>query len=228
MFSKTSIDLHCASQLPWWPGSGSGTKAAVAIEYLAQQPEQAAWGLLTDESVPSGPHAIAKSSVTSLIKLSPVKGGMETEDKPSTPVQDTIRNYLKGLALEKNYAATLNSLRAKNHDPELIRGQVVTAAFKAKMARAAAFTINPKAPLNSLDTHTDHESNHLRSLTDVFRQIADVLALLDRAELLGHTTVYITSEFSRSPSLNNSQGKEHNAFTNSAILMGPLNQRVAA
>src|SRR5262249_30593856 len=94
-------------------------------------------------------------------------------------------------------------------------------AFKSNLSRAAALTVSPKVGLNSLDTHTNHEGHHRESLTDVFRQIASVLATLDQVHLLNRTNVYITSEFSRSPSLNNSLGKEHNAFTNSALVMGP-------
>ena len=222
--SKTSVD-HAALRNYMITGSGSGAKPVAALEALSLTGAPGSWGLITNEAVPSGELKIGKSSIESLAHLSPVRGDSFT-DKNSTALQNSVSEFLKAIPREKAYLNYLGKLSA-HPDPVHVRGQVICAAFRAGLARAAALAIYPRSPFASLDTHTDHEKLHPQALRDVFEQIALLFNQLEGTEisagvsLLERTTVFITSEFSRSPSLNNSRGKEHNAYTNSAMLMGP-------
>jgi hypothetical protein len=105
----------------------------------------------------------------------------------------------------------------------------MAAAFKSGLSNSASIQVYPDTTknLSDLDTHSNHHPIHRASLTNVFEQIADLLKLFDSLEispgvsLLSRTNIYIASEFSRTPALNNSQGKDHNAYTNSVLMMGP-------
>lgn len=79
-----------------------------------------------------------------------------------------------------------------------------------------------------LDTHSGHIGTHKNAVTNNFQYIKDFLDALrvvpwgnTGKSLLDVTTVVITSEFTRTPALNISKGKDHNPFSNSMIVMSP-------
>ncbi len=79
-----------------------------------------------------------------------------------------------------------------------------------------------------LDTHTGHLNEHKKSIFENFQFIKNYLDALVKVpwgetgkSLLDVTTVVITSEFTRTPALNISKGKDHNPFSNSMIVMSP-------
>tara|TARA_B110001454_G_C12723312_1_gene436646 strand:+ start:62309 stop:63406 length:1098 start_codon:yes stop_codon:yes gene_type:complete len=80
----------------------------------------------------------------------------------------------------------------------------------------------------SLDTHSDHANTHKKSLVENFQTIAKYLDALSTIQyknsgksLLDLTTVVVSSDFTRTPALNVSGGKDHNPFSNSMIVMSP-------
>ncbi len=76
----------------------------------------------------------------------------------------------------------------------------------------------------AFDTHAAHYANHplKQGLEDLaaFCQELQSLPWDEHTSLFDHTTVVLTAEFSRSPRLNSSQGKDHNFRANSLVLFG--------
>lgn len=105
----------------------------------------------------------------------------------------------------------------------------IMAAFRSGLSYSAYYEI-----FESLDTHAGHERTHLRLLTSAFTKVENFIASLqsspgvkhdfseDRNQtLLDQTTVVVTSEFTRTPALNGSGGKDHNPQCNSALIFSP-------
>lgn len=79
-----------------------------------------------------------------------------------------------------------------------------------------------------LDTHSSHIGEHKKNLMENFETIAKYLDGLNSIQwkksgktLLDLTTVVISSDFTRTPVLNVSGGKDHNPFSNSMIVLSP-------
>jgi len=77
----------------------------------------------------------------------------------------------------------------------------------------------------NLDTHSAHPQNHLAQQKEVWEEIAGYFKAFKEtpfgeSNLFDHTTFMAISEFSRTPALNTSQGKDHNPYTNSVLLAG--------
>lgn len=82
----------------------------------------------------------------------------------------------------------------------------------------------------SLDTHSNHPKTHLEVLAKGFGEVKTLLDKLQTTpsfydpskSLLDTTTVIVFSEFTRTPALNASQGKDHNPQCNSMLIFSPL------
>jgi uncharacterized protein (DUF1501 family) len=78
-----------------------------------------------------------------------------------------------------------------------------------------------------LDTHTNHPKVHLGVQTNIWEQVARLFSDFKKipykngTSMFDVTTFVITTEFSRTPALNGSDGKDHNPFTNSLLVCGP-------
>lgn len=101
--------------------------------------------------------------------------------------------------------------------------------FKAGLASHAVYTVENII----LDSHSNHTTkqdgipgNHWINQEKVWSQVADIFAIAKATpysdgSLFDRTNFMVVSEFSRTPSLNSSNGKDHNPFTNSILLAGP-------
>ncbi|MCK6599544.1 MAG: DUF1501 domain-containing protein, partial [Bdellovibrionaceae bacterium] len=81
---------------------------------------------------------------------------------------------------------------------------------------------------SGLDTHSEHPTTHKNLLlksTEFIAKYVDTLAsvpyLNSGESLLDRTTIIIHSEFTRTPRLNLTRGKDHNPFSNSMIVISP-------
>lgn len=113
--------------------------------------------------------------------------------------------------------------------------QAVALAFKLGLTQTASIGVdqlpgsNGQTGFIDLDTHSQHENQHLNALTEGFSRVKILLDDLKSQEVpnsnglsvLDRTTVVIVSDFTRTPALNTSNGKDHNPQTNSMIVMGP-------
>lgn len=110
------------------------------------------------------------------------------------------------------------------------QAQAISAGFRSGLSSSAFIEVGSGA----LDTHSGHERAHLESLTKNFDDTKTLLDTLKKSPgvganlsvdesttLLDQTTIMMVSEFTRTPALNGSKGKDHNPQANSAIIIGP-------
>ncbi len=142
-----------------------------------------------------------------------------------------------GSELVKNKQAILQYSNQMKTFNQLISSFVGTGEAKNHHAVAASFVsgLSSTAHLQNtgifLDTHSDHEKNHLDRLTQFFDSLNETLTFFSQVEmptapgvsLLDRTTIMVTSDFTRTPALNTSKGKDHNPQTNSVLL---INQKL--
>jgi hypothetical protein len=97
-------------------------------------------------------------------------------------------------------------------------------AFSAGLSRVAMIEVNSTDL--ALDTHSNHEKNHLRVQTQIWQQVSDIFELFkklpynDEDSLFDQTLFLVSNEFSRTPFLNSARGKDHNVNTNSFLVAG--------
>jgi len=124
---------------------------------------------------------------------------------------DVIREYSEIKALLPNASDQLRALLV---------------SFKAGLTRSASLNLSSFGNSLNFDTHSNHEGTHLRSQKELFSRLTGLLEALrktpyETGSLFDVTSVLVVSEFSRTPFRNNAKGKDHNPFTNSALLIGP-------
>ncbi|MEN0060434.1 MAG: DUF1501 domain-containing protein [Bdellovibrio sp.] len=130
----------------------------------------------------------------------------------------------------RNYKKQINLFNKSIEDiPDLTSPLAIAKAFSSGLSYSAYYNIS-----TDLDTHSAHERAHLNNLTKAFFEVKDLLdslaqepgidarfEALETQSLLDQTTVMIVSEFTRTPAMNASEGKDHNPQSNSTILISP-------
>lgn len=122
---------------------------------------------------------------------------------------------------------TFNEMRSQligtnTSDVDLQRIASISAALHAGLSNSALF----ESTLN-LDTHSNHEKNHLTQQAMGWQNLAKVVNVLkqtpakDGQSIFDKTTIVVYSEFSRTPMLNTAKGKDHNPLLNSVLVSGP-------
>ncbi len=142
-----------------------------------------------------------------------------------TPLELAEKQVVEGKAAAMSLVDWLKKLNAQFG--KLTDYHVMTAAFASGATRHALLDITNGA---NLDTHSAHEKNHLAAQKQVWQRVADIFALFKKiphrdGSLFDATTFVVYSEMSRTPALNASKGKDHNPFTNSALIAGRGIQR---
>jgi Protein of unknown function (DUF1501) len=128
----------------------------------------------------------------------------------------------------RNFNQALGKSRTENSGRAPI-GQVVGQAFKNGLSFGASLDVDDFRDSNSnqsidLDTHSNHEREHLQSLILGFEGLKKFMDSLDSIEIangvsvLSKTTIVVVSDFARTPAKNASGGKDHNPQTNSMLV----------
>lgn len=102
-------------------------------------------------------------------------------------------------------------------------------ALRLGIGKAAHLTIRPQS--QTLDTHSNHKSIHMKAQAECWAKIAELVKNLKSvpssdgaSTLYDETLIMVTSEFSRETTLNGNNvetaGKEHNGYTNSYLILG--------
>lgn len=129
---------------------------------------------------------------------------------------------------QKKLAEVVKALKAVEKEYEIYLSKIVATEHKtlAKGFLSGYYPIAFLRGQGSLDTHSDHVNNHKNELIKSFDFIAGYLNSLSLIpygktgnSLLDLTNVVITSEFTRTPRLNLSKGKDHNPYSNSMIVL---------
>lgn len=157
---------------------------------------------------------------------------LELSVKSLSPIEQVKSQLLK----MRSRIETFNQEVTRQNSVQQIRaGQVLATAFKLGLSQTASLSVDSLPSTNSqnssidLDTHSQHETQHKNSLLEGFSRIKVLFDDLKSQEapgtggqsVLDRTTVLIVSDFTRTPALNTSGGKDHNPQTNSMIVMGP-------
>jgi hypothetical protein len=89
--------------------------------------------------------------------------------------------------------------------------QLSLTAFQAGVAVAANLSVG------GFDTHGDHDNNHIRQMIKLLRLVDFVYKEADRLGLGGKLFVVIGSDFGRTPTYNEGNGKDHWNITSMAV-----------
>jgi hypothetical protein len=115
-----------------------------------------------------------------------------------------------------------NQLQVEGTSDENIA--LLCACLQTESAYQASYAMED---LGNMDSHSGHEGSHLEAQTGGWNRVADLISTLKRLQfrntgsnMLDMTTVMVVSEFSRTPALNPSQGKDHNPHANAVLLAG--------
>lgn len=137
-----------------------------------------------------------------------------------TPLLEAIRLLLSTSEIRSQFASHLSDMEKKQ---TLQPYHVAAAAFLSGAAAQAELQIDGV----SLDTHSNHEKTHLESQKSGWQKVSDIFDFFKATpfgtsgrSLFDHTTFMVISEFSRTPALNSSKGKDHNPILNSVLLAG--------
>jgi hypothetical protein len=207
-------------------GDPTGNAASLAIEYATRMPSTPMGTIFDTFSVKQAGHATIVSNAQSLdTQLSAALSGTSSTDFFEDLIEYAIPSLADAQKASSESQLLLPQL-AKDigamSGPETKTMKILAAAFKAGASTQALLQISTTI---SLDTHTNHEKTHLSGQSAYWQQVADLFSLFKKTpygtgSLFDATTFYVTSEFSRTPALNGSQGKDHNPFTNSALIAG--------
>lgn len=210
---------HDSASLYARSGNGQGHLGVLASE-LETRATNSPFGILSNTSIYT---AQARRMIWDMIGL--VQNGKIKDSGLLLDLPDKNSELSKARsAILQNISKvkTFNQEVAKGPTP-LTNGHAIAAAFSSGLSASVNLQVS-----KFFDTHSDHAGTHMKDLTDAFTEVRDVLDILAAApgvgiqgSLLDQTTIMMASEFTRTPALNASKGKDHNSQCNSVILMGP-------
>jgi uncharacterized protein (DUF1501 family) len=221
---------HEAHRLYMKTGSGSGANA----EFTAVMDHFKGDSKLGVLSQGAGIHManfnVATTDASTLAYLNSANE-FKSFSKRKSPIENAKTLLLKYSDDIENLRKRIQQIKSeKNAEIQsdsgfLANAVAIASAFELGLARSSSMTVSPNQ--GSLDTHGAHESTHLAALSSVFARLSGLFQLFkgipsgkNGESLFDKTTFVVTSEFSRTPALNASLGKDHNPQTNSVILAG--------
>ncbi len=215
-------------------GSGDGKKAFLPVELALALKNLGPAGILQSKtSVRLGNYEITTTDVeqTFADTQSLEKNTAEYLENLSDNTSAYDSAILSYKEISEPIKVIGNELMTENPGVQL--SQVATEKIVAKMfQKKLAFQAVIKATSGSLDTHSNHAGAdgvpgpHWTNQAKVWSNVADYFKLFKntpfaQGSLFDYTTFMVVTEFSRTPFLNNSKGKDHNPLTNSVLLAGP-------
>ncbi len=211
-----SAGLYVAS------GNGQGKLGEMNVE-IDKKLKNSVFGIFANSTIQVGTEKPMIVNTRSFQRMTPQKFWI-TPDAQST---DLMNDKLQ-LNNNQDMIAAFNTkldqiLSSRPSGGPLTDQEIMAAAFASGVSHSGYISLDG---LN-LDTHTSHPKNHLSALTSTFEKISQILDVMastsngNGTSVLDSTTVYITSEFTRTPALNTSQGKDHNPKSNSVIVISP-------
>lgn len=142
-----------------------------------------------------------------------------------TPLETAEKQVIEGKVAALSLVEWMKKLKPAGGP--LLDYQVMAAALVSGATRQAVLDLsgNDFAGIVGLDSHSAHEKNHLAAQLKVWEKVATIFDLFKslpfrNGSLFDATTFVVFSEFSRTPALNAAKGKDHNPFTNSALIAG--------
>ncbi len=223
----SSTDLGHPLQSYSQTGNGQGDLASLPAEWAIAS-QETSLGTFTNSSVRTGGKSIFTFDMT---KISKGKIASTIPFKMDQKFQTELHSARETIMKLSPNMNDFNAMTAQYSNSESLRpGQIVAAAFKQGLSNSADFTHSILTSENqglNIDSHAAHEKSHLEALTAIFagvKNFMDDLAAVpteDSTSILDHTTILVVSDFTRTPALNSTKGKDHNPQTNSMIVIGP-------
>ena len=211
--------------------NGQGKNASLAGEAILARQSQNPFGIVANSSVILGKRALAVTQTGTIIQsltsadLSVFFERIQQNNQSESP----FRRSLRAISASKAEASELNRLlQLWQKDASLEDFHAVASAFASGMASSAELSLNSF----SLDTHSDHPRRHKDAQTRVWQRVASIFSFFKSipfapksapqagSSLFDHTVFVVVSDFSRTPFLNASKGKDHNPLTNSILVAG--------
>lgn len=225
IFMSTNDNGHESLRSYALSGDVSNERANFAQEVVETLPQDQ-FGVLTETTISTGLRAnhstdfyIAHSSLSgqedlladSFVELA--QSGILVKVKEA-------QNNGKKISVASSLFSELSAKYPSPGNP--VNAPVIAASsFKAGLSRAAVFR-----PALDLDSHDNHPNDHMNEQQKGWKYVNEIFNLFKNVEykagqsLFDVTTFMVTSEFCRTPALNTAKGKDHNPWTNSALLAG--------
>lgn len=213
---------HTSPSIYAMTGNGQGALSTLPAE-IDFRVTKMPFGTVSSGQIINSGKSLNVSSSTSLLnmKSSAVDKLIVFEGQKNTEITRAKLGLIRYDDHIKVFLKILGDLKAKN--PNVQAAEAAIASFAAGLSRTAFIDLNS----SGLDSHSAHPGNHKKSLTDIFDKFAALLRTFEefsldgKNSLLSKTTFILVSEFTRTPALNGSQGKDHNPQANSFVVMGP-------
>lgn len=223
--------IHESCRVYMNSGKSGNTAASVAIELAATAGIGPCGVLFNDRPylMVNGQRSVTEGSTEDLVNgitdndfsqlpILPVS----QPDEDMTPLEQALFNVVSGKTIGAKLAPVLQAMTTK-YGPLQPR-HVMAAAFSCGASRQGRIDTNTDLTVPTLDTHSNHEGNHLKLQAKVWGDVADMFKVFKETpykngKLFDCTTFLIISEFSRTPQLVGT-GKDHNPWTNSAVIAG--------
>lgn len=210
-------------------GRGDGKAAALPVE-LGLALGAGSFGILSNSGTYVAGKAVTLSATQEILEESDQslliawieERLKELASIEGTPLEMAEKKLVEGKEAAVRIQELLDSFK-KETGGKLEDRHVLASVFAAGGAQQAQ--IDLAIPGLGLDTHSQHEKNHLQVQSRVWDQVAELFTLFKKVPYLGaslfdHTTFMVISEWSRTPFLNAAKGKDHNPFTNSVLFAG--------
>lgn len=224
VFMSEDDNGHPAAMAYMSSGNGSGHAADLPVELEALR-GIFPYGLLAGVDVlytalRTIPYAFAKDILSGIHGGDPTDALVNCVHDNRTPLERAIGEIIASRDVTTKLRDDL--LAREKSGVQLKPQHVAAACFLSGAARHAEIDI--LTDLN-VDTHGDHEGNHLKAQLDLWTQAADIFALFKsipygQGSLFDSTTFMAIADFARTPALNAAKGKDHNPLSNSVLFAG--------
>jgi hypothetical protein len=226
---NTADNGHDASLLYISTGDGAGNAPSLPVE-IANSTDCGPLGVVFSGNVQTLDRKIMVTTVDSVlnikdfVRLQSLEGFFKNVNRDSDlsgSLKSLINNSHITDRLTKNLSERENKFE-QSSDMNLRDGHIIASAFLSGASNSAQIDI-----FADLDSHSNHEGEHLNTQLQAWQTISDIFNIFKSTEygnsgetLFSRTTFAVVSEFSRTPALNSSKGKDHNPLTNSVLLAG--------
>ncbi len=205
-------------------GSMGGTLDHFSVQ-LASKAQTKPFGILTNSPIINQSSELAISDIATLSQR--LKGS--DQGLPIPGLAEILNNKLRAAAIETENAGQLSHEIFRSINRNQTWAQIcfstIAACFAGGLAASAEVDVTKYLEENYLDSHTNHEKTHLSSQTQAWEHVAQLFDIFKKVpyqqkSLFDFTTFIVVTEFSRTPNLNLTKGKDHNPYTNSMLLAG--------
>lgn len=229
IITATSDNGHDANLEYLSSGNGEGKAPYLPVE-IAMASQSGSLGMVFSGRAKGGDRPVMVSSTSNVQSLVNSLNLAEFADYlgASTAQSDIYRAQQALLKDANRMDDLINRLRLlPSSGGGVSTSELDTLTLAATFLSGTAFQGQIDLSLN-LDSHSQHEKQHLDEQTKGWNQVAKIFDIFKKAPVGGGASLFdrtlfvVISEFSRTPALNSAKGKDHNPLTNSLLLAGGL------